>query len=167
MTRTILAAAAALIALATAALAQAVVPPDPQTWQEALALAWPGIAQTVLAVVGLFLTLAIRSAVAMLPGFIGVWIDAKRQKDLHSAIMSKVSEFIVSGRLPSTGEIGRDLLDEVRSHALKSVPQAMAHYGLDQVTAKGDAVLKALATRFGLELDPLRAALRDAGAPVA
>lgn len=128
---------------------------EPKTAAEAWAQFVPQLIATALAGVGIFLSFAIRSAVALLPEFIRAWIDSKRQRDLHSAIMSKVAELIAAGRWPTIGDahaIGRDLVGELRDHALKSVPQAMAHYGLEQATAKGDEVLKALATRFGLQL---------------
>lgn len=43
-------------------------------------------------------------------------------------------------------------MDELREHSLKSVPQAMPPYGLEQATAKDDAVVKALAAPLGLQL---------------
>lgn len=129
--------------------------PTPETAAEAWAQFLPQLIATVLAGVGIFLSFAIRSAVALLPEFIRAWIDSKRQRDLHSAIMSKVAELIAAGRWPTLGDaaaIGRDLVDELREHGMKSVPQAMTHYGLELATAQGDAVLKALAARFGLQL---------------
>lgn len=155
------------VAMLAVGFAQEPLPP-PETAGEAWARFLPQLTATVLAGVGIFLSFAIRSAVSLLPPFISAWIDSKRQRDLHSAIMSKVAELIAAGRWPTIGDatsIGRDLVAELRDHGLKSVPQAMAHYGLEQATAKGDAVLKALGTRFGLELDPLARALRDAGVP--
>ncbi|SDL37544.1 hypothetical protein [Paracoccus chinensis] len=138
----------------TVAVAQEPLPP-PETAAEAWAQFLPQLIATVLAGVGIFLSFAIRSVVALLPEFIRAWIDSKRQRDLHSAIMSKVAELIAAGRWPTVGDaaaIGRDLVDELREHGRKSVPEAMAHYGLERATAQGDAVLKALAARFGLQL---------------
>ncbi|MFC0340701.1 hypothetical protein [Paracoccus niistensis] len=138
----------------TVAVAQEPLPP-PETAAEAWAQFLPQVIATVLAGVGIFLSFAIRSVVALLPPFIAAWIDSKRQRDLHSAIMSKVAELIAAGRWPTVADaaaIGRDLLNELREHGRKSVPEAMAHYGLERATAEGDAVLKALAARFGLQL---------------
>lgn len=139
--------------LAVAVAQEPLLPPE--TAAEAWAQFLPQLIATVLAGVGIFLSFAIRRVVALLPPFIAVWIDSKRQRDLHSAIMSKVAELIAAGRWPTVGDaaaIGRELVDELREHGRKSVPEAMAHYGLERATAQGDAVLKALAARFGLQL---------------
>ena len=132
------------------------VPVEFETWQQLVAYWLPKVIQGALAVAGTVLAFAIKRGVALLPDLIRGWFDAKRQRDLHSAIMSKVAQLIAEGRWPTAGEIGRDLLAELRDYGNTSVPQAMERYGLELASAKGDKVLKTLATRFGLQLDPLR-----------
>ena len=134
--------------------------PEPKTAAEAWAQFVPQLIATVLAGVGIFLSFAIRRAVALLPSFIAAWIDTKRQRDLHSAIMTKVAQLIQAGRWPRLEDlqevggvlIGDPLIEEIRDYANLSVPQAVQYYGLGKPTVANSDVLRSLAVRYGLQL---------------
>lgn len=91
--------------------------------------------KVLLAGIGLFLSFAIKTGVdsmaRMLPPAIGelvnAWIDAKRQKDLHSAIMSSVSTIIREGRW--TGNAIDSIL-EIKRNIVASTKQAADHNGI-------------------------------------
>lgn len=84
------------------AIAVAQEPLPPETAGEAWAQFPPQLIATVPAGIGIFLSFAICSVVALLPSFIAAWIDSKRQRDLHSAVMSNVAE-LIAGSLAHSG----------------------------------------------------------------
>lgn len=151
------------------------LPAEVDSWATLIAYWIPKIIQGVLAVVGTILALALRQAVAYMPIFVQEWVDTKRQRDLHSAVMTKVSELIKEGRWPNSVDFKQvggetiqvlkpDVIDEIRDYINEYNPQAGRWAQLDVITKRGSDLINALATRKAIEIDPLTAALQKAGA---
>ena len=111
-----------------------------------------------LAGIGLLLTFAIRTGVATLasalPDTLGdlvrTWVDHKRQKDMHSAIMSQLATIIKEGRW--TGNAA-DFILEIKRNIIASVPEAARHNNVSPAPdPKQDDVLTNLANRLSLEV---------------
>lgn len=114
--------------------------------------------KVLLAGVGLVLMFAIRTLtnalVKVLPSGLGslvsVWVDHKRQKDMHSAIMSQLATIIKEGRW--TGNAA-DFILEIKRNIIASVPEAARHNNVSPAPdPKQDDVLTNLANRLSLEV---------------
>lgn len=134
------------------------------TWGGLIAYWTPKVIQGLLAIVGMALALALRQVVALAPSFVQAYIDSKRQRDLHSAVLSKVSELIREGRWPSAADVrdlGGDLasalrpgvLEEIRDYVMEYSPQAGRWAGLDRWSQRGEALLQTLAARKAVEIE--------------
>lgn len=125
--------------------------------------------KVLLAGLGLVLTWAIKTAVdavaKTLPtvagDFVRGWMDDKRQRDLHSAIMSKIASIIKEGRW--TGN-AMDFIDEIKRNVLDSTPAAAKHFDITAVAnGKVDKVLAGIAERKAIEVQgQLAKAMSDA-----
>lgn len=140
------------------------LPEDITTWGGLIAYWTPKVIQGLLAIIGMALALALRQVVALAPTFVQAYIDSKRQRDLHSAVFSKVSELIREGRWPSTADVrdlGGDLatalrpevLEEIRGYVVEYNPQSGRWAGLDQWSRRGEALLRTLAARKATEIE--------------
>jgi len=166
-TITILALLFFFLLFAVAAMAQeavVIVPDEIDTWPELFAFWLPKIINGALAVIGSVLLLAMRQTIALLPVFIREWIDAKRQRDFTSAIMSKVSELIREGRWPTAadvravgGEVTQalkpDLLKEIGEYINKYSPAAGRWAEVDVWSDRAKELLATRSARAAVEIE--------------
>jgi hypothetical protein len=62
--------------------------------------------------------------------FTGITVEAKHREALHSAIMTGIG-YAKSGLTPGgTAQSGPAIVDQVKEYVVKSVPDALEHFGL-------------------------------------
>ena len=138
------------------------------TWEEYVSYWMPKALQAILALIGSALLLALRQGVTMLPDVLKVYIEGKRQNDLQSAIKSKVGQLMAEGRWPTTADLtavgaqgaavlSDAVLEELRRYVLTSVPQAGEWANMDKFDSQAKNILKTIALRKAVELDPVTA----------
>lgn len=94
----------------------------------------------LIPILGTIITAAISAGAAAVTRWTGINVEAKHREALHSAIMTGIgyarSGLTPGGAAPSMGLV----VDQAKDYVLKSVPDALAYFGLKEGTMLYDMI---------------------------